>query len=82
MWLRLDRTLLPLPCASDAFVSWILMALLVAMTDKTTGADGSWRFGVTAGGAKTCTHTHMHTHPHALYSIFKVDFAPCSAAQS
>lgn len=28
------------------------MAPLVAMRDETTGADGSWRFGVTAGEAK------------------------------
>lgn len=36
---------------SGVFVCWILMAPLVAMKDKTTGADGSWRFGVTAGEA-------------------------------
>lgn len=32
------------------------MALLVAMRDETTGADGSWGFGVTAGEARRCTH--------------------------
>lgn len=30
--------------ASTVFVCWILMALLVATREKTTGADGSWRF--------------------------------------
>lgn len=45
------------PPVSGVFVCWILMALLVAMRDETTGADGSWRFGVTAGEAKRCTHT-------------------------
>lgn len=37
---------------SAAFVWWILMAMLVAMRDNTTGTDGSWRFGVTAGEVK------------------------------
>lgn len=44
---------------SGVFVCWILMAPLVAMRDKTTGADGSGRFGVTAGKAKRCTHTAL-----------------------
>lgn len=48
------------PPVSGVFVCWILMALLVAMRDKTTGADGSWRFGVTAGEAKRCTHTTVY----------------------
>ncbi|CAB1427107.1 unnamed protein product [Pleuronectes platessa] len=32
----------------EPFVCGVLMAPLVAMSHKTTGADGSWRFGVTA----------------------------------
>lgn len=56
-WLQADMTTLLQPPVSGVFVCWILMALLVAMRDKTTGADGSWRFGVTAGEAKRCTHT-------------------------
>ncbi len=44
-------TALPQQPVSGVFVCWILMAPLVAMSDKTTGADGSWRFGVTAGEA-------------------------------
>lgn len=35
------------------------MALLVATRDKTTGADGSWRFGVTAGVAKKDAHVQQ-----------------------
>lgn len=41
--------------APAVFVCWILMALLVPARDKTTGADGSWRFGVSAGEAERCT---------------------------
>lgn len=53
-----DMTALPQQHVSGVFVCWILMAPLVATRDETTGADGSWRFGVTAGEAKKHTHTH------------------------
>lgn len=45
---------LPQP-VPGVFVCWILLALLVPTSDKTTGADGSWLSGVTAGEAERCS---------------------------